>query len=105
MFSVCCARWSSAGNLREDIRADMIRRPVSGGPLMGQGSQLNIFSDGPSGAVGGLGGFTPIARGPAQSTGGVLPPDQGRASEGALDGAEAGKGRRGNRNLGLFSYV
>ena len=34
MFSVCCARWSSSGNLREDLRADMVRRPALGGPIM-----------------------------------------------------------------------
>ena len=43
MFSVCCATWSSTGNLREDIRQGMMPRPVNGGPIMGQQSQLNIF--------------------------------------------------------------
>ena len=89
MFSVCCATWSSSGNLREDIRQGMMPRPVNGGPIMGAQSQLNIFSNpataaGSSGftpgftpATTGFAPFVPTARGPLQlSSTGVLPPNQ-----------------------------
>ena len=70
--------------LTQLFSVELPSRPVNGGPIMGQQSQLNIFSD-PAGsgsgftpATTGFVPFVPTARGPLPiSSTGVLPPDQG----------------------------